>query len=87
MPEYEQPDEVKAKALNAKAELLAKEGSDQGGNADDYVRTTVYLATVLFLIGISSHFPIKAARYGLTVVGVAILLFAIVQLLSFPRPV
>ncbi len=87
MPEYEQPDEVKAKALHAKADRLANEGSDQGGNADDYVRTTVYLATVLFLIGISSHFPIKLARYGLIVVGVAILLFAIVQLLSFPRPV
>lgn len=87
MPEYEQPDEEKSKALHAKAEKLSREGSEQGQNADDYVRTTVYLATVLFLIGISSHFPIKLARYGLIVIGVSILVFSIVQLLSFPRPV
>jgi hypothetical protein len=87
MPEYQQPDAAKAKTLSVKAERLAKEGSDQGQTGDDYVRTTVYLASVLFIIGISSHFPIPLARYGLIVIGVAILIFSIVQLLSFPRPV
>ena len=29
------------------------------------MRDTVFLATVLFLVGISSHFPLHQARYGL----------------------
>ncbi len=86
MPEYEQPELDEAKRLDAKAERLFQEGSDQGSDADDYVRTTVYLATVLFLIGISSHFPVPLARFGLIGVGMAILTFSVIQLLSFPKP-
>ena len=40
-----------------------------GGNSDGYVRTTVYLATVLFLVGISGHFRVRAARLGLIGIG------------------
>lgn len=86
MPEYEQPELELSKRLNVKAERLFHEGEEQGSDADDYVRTTVYLATVLFMIGISSHFPVPAARFGLIIVGVAILLFSVTQLLSFPKP-
>ena len=42
-------------------------GSDAGGTADKYVRDTVFLATVLFLIGISGHLKLRQARYGLVV--------------------
>ena len=35
-------------------------GQEAAENADDYVRTTVYLATVLFLVGISGHFRVRA---------------------------
>jgi hypothetical protein len=87
MEEYEQPQLEAAERLEAKADRLFHEGEGQGTDADNYVRITVFLATVLFLIGISSHFPVPAARFGLITVGVAILIFAVVQLLSFPRPV
>ena len=50
------------------------------------VRTTVYLATVLFLVGISSHFKVRAARIGLVVVGAGILTFSIVLLIEAPKP-
>jgi len=50
------------------------------------VRDTVFLATVLFLVGISSHFPLRQARYGLIGVGALILVFSIVQLLGLPGP-
>ena len=86
MAEYKQPQLEQAKKLEAKAERLSHEGEEQGTDADNYVRTTVYLATVLFLIGISSHFPVPVARFGLVTVGVAILIFAVSQLLSYPRP-
>ena len=76
MPEYKQPDAVRAAALDAKADEKYTEGQDAGTNADDYVRIAVYLATVLFLVGISGHFRLKGARYGLVTVGVIVLVVA-----------
>ncbi len=55
MPEYHQPQKAKAAKLNAQATVDYAAGEKAGSNADDYVRTTVYLATVLFLAGIGSH--------------------------------
>ena len=55
-------------------------------SADDYVRTTVFLATVLFLVGISGHFQVRAARYGLVIVGAVILSVAVAILITAPRP-
>jgi len=46
----------------------------------------VILATVLFLIGISGHFRVRAARYGLVTVGIAILILSVALLLTTPRP-
>ena len=46
----------------------------------------MFLATVLFLVGISGHFPLRQARYGLIGIGALILLFAVVQLLGLPGP-
>ena len=86
MPQYQQPDAVKARQLKAKGERLSKEGSSQSESADDYVKTTVYLAAVLFLVGISTHFPVRSARYGLLVVGGVLLGFSIVQLVTLPKP-
>ncbi len=86
MPEYKQPDLAKADALDAKADELYKEGAKDGSTADDYVRTTVFLATVLFLVGISGHFRVRAARYGLVAVGAIILTVAIVILIGAPKP-
>jgi hypothetical protein len=86
MPEYKQPEKAHAKALKAKAERLAAEGSDQGTTGDDYVRITVYLASVLFIVGISTQFPVRAARYGLIGIGGAILLFSVVQLAGLAAP-
>jgi hypothetical protein len=86
MPQYKQPELQKAAALNAKATRAFDDGSTAAGHADDYVLTTVYLATVLFLIAISGHFSMVGARYALMTVGVVILAFAVTQLLSLPRP-
>lgn len=86
MPEYKQPQAVKAKVLKAEGAKLFAEGSEEGEHGDDYVRITVYLATVLFLVGISTQFPIRAARYTLIVLGVGILAFSVTQLLSLPAP-
>ena len=47
-----------ARPAAADAKLAA--GQAAAENTDDYVRTTVYLATVLFLVGISGHFRCAA---------------------------
>jgi hypothetical protein len=86
MPVYEAPGATEARELKAEATAQFERGSHQGQNADDYVRTTVYLATVLFLVGISTQFPVRAARYALLAVGLVILVFAAVQLIGFPKP-
>ena len=44
------------------------------------------IATVLFLGGISGHFPVRGGRYALIGVGVLFLGFALVQLLNLPGP-
>jgi NADH:ubiquinone oxidoreductase subunit K len=46
----------------------------------------VFLATVLFLVGISGHFRIRQARIGLICGGGLLLAFAVIQLLGLPGP-
>jgi hypothetical protein len=87
MPEYVQPDVEKARRLTEEGEELFAEGAEQGETADDYVRTTVYLASVLFLVGISTQFPVRAARYGLIAIAAVILVYSVVELIRLPKPV
>ncbi len=86
MKEYVRPGLAEAKKLDATAAERFAEGSEDGATGDKYVRTTVFLASVLFLIGISTHFPIRGGRYALIVVGLAVLVFSLVQLSQLPRP-
>ena len=86
MPEYKQPQKTLAAALNAKATVDYNAGEKAGSNSDSYVRTTVYLATVLFLAGIGSHFGYRVIRYGLAGVGCGILVLAIILLATAPKP-
>lgn len=86
MPEYELESQAEAAELDVRADELYQEGAKAGSNADDYVRTTVFLASVLFLVGISGHFRVRAARYGLVGVGALILVLSVVLLIASPPP-
>jgi hypothetical protein len=86
MPQYKQPELDLSNALDKRAEVYYALGEEAGGNADGYVRTTVYLATVLFLVGISGHFKVRAARIGLVSIGGVILVFSVVSLILAPKP-
>ena len=86
MPQYEQPGQEKADELDAEAEKHFAEGEEAGTRADDFVRVTVYLASVLFLIGISTQFRLRGARLGLVAVGGGMLLLSIIQLTNLPAP-
>ena len=86
MPQYRIPQEAKGLALNAQADTYFSDGQSAAATADKYVRLTVFLAAVLFLVGIGSRFPVRAARYGLVGVAAALLVISIVQLLGLPGP-
>lgn len=84
MPQYKQPAKARAVALDARATAAFNEGSEAGATADRYVRTTVLLATVLFLVGLSTHFPLQSVRYGLVGLGAVLLTVSTVELLILP---
>lgn len=86
MPQYRISQETEARVLNAHTDADFGDGQAAAGTADKYVRLTVLLAAVLFLIGIGSRFPLRAARYGLVGVAAVILVISVVQLLSLPGP-
>jgi hypothetical protein len=86
MPAYEEPNVEESTELKERSERLSAQGNEEGIDGDEYVRITVYLATVLFLVGISTQFPIRVARYGLIGIGVAILAFSVTQLVALPSP-
>jgi hypothetical protein len=86
MPQYRIPQQAVGLALSAQADAHFNEGQSAAGTADKYVRLTVFLAAVLFLVGIGSRFPVRAARYGLVGVAAMLLAISIVQLLSLPGP-
>lgn len=86
MSQYRQPQLAGAAALDRKAEATFARGASAGETADKYVRTTVFLATVLFLVGISTHFPLRSARYGLVGLASLLLVLSLVTLAQLPRP-
>ena len=86
MPQYVIPQEVQSKAYDAQADAAFAKGADAGSTSDKYIRDTVFLATVLFLVGISGHFRIRQARLGLIGMAGVLLGFAVIQLLGLPGP-
>jgi hypothetical protein len=86
MPQYRPPGLVVARRLDARADARYEHGQSAAESGDKYVRTTVILASVLFLVGISTQFAMRSLRYGLISVGVVLLLVSVVEILSLPRP-
>ena len=86
MPQYHPAGANESVALDAQATALYDEGQHAAETGDKYIRTTVILASVLFLVGISSHFPLRGVRIGLITVGVALLLVAVVSIILLPPP-
>jgi hypothetical protein len=86
MPQYVIPQEKQAAVYDRKATAEFAHGQRAAGESDQYVRDTVFLATVLFLVGISGHFKIRNARYSLVCVGILLLVFSIIELAGLPPP-
>ncbi|HEX3455365.1 MAG TPA: hypothetical protein VHS03_12120 [Gaiellaceae bacterium] len=84
MPQYHAPGAAESVAFDAEADHQYADGQHAGHTADDYIRVTVILASVLFLVGISTHFRLRGVRMALIGVGAILLVLAAVQLLLLP---
>jgi hypothetical protein len=86
MPEYHLPEQTQADALDNESAAKFQEGNQAGLTSDNYVRITVLLAVVLFLVGIGSSFKLKGVRYALIGFGSVLLVFSLVLIVQQPGP-
>jgi hypothetical protein len=84
MPEYKNPQIEKGVTANHDASRVFDEGTAARHHSDEYIRTTVVLATVLFLLAISQRFK-RAVRFSLLVPAGGLMIYALVAIFSFPR--
>jgi hypothetical protein len=84
MPQYRLPQQATANALDAEATAKFNAGTHAGEISDNYIRITVFLAAVLFLVGIGSTFKLHQIRYALITFGTALLILAVVLLFHEP---
>lgn len=85
MPEYENRLLEQDTELNHVAERLFDAGTTARHHADDYIRTTVVLATILFLLVLSQRFRIRRVRLGVLAVAIGLLVYGLIAILAFPR--
>ncbi|MGZ4908647.1 MAG: hypothetical protein ACXV5F_08360 [Halobacteriota archaeon] len=84
MPEYHSAKLEEGNNLTAAAGSKIIEGTNDRSIADSYVRSTVFLATVLVLIVLSQRFEIQSVRRALVVLSLVLLVFGIGSLLVLP---
>ena len=84
MPEYKQPEQAQTTALDNESAAKFQAGNQAAGTGDSFVRITVFLAAVLFLVGIGSTFKLPGVRYALIAFGSVLLIFSIVLILQLP---
>jgi hypothetical protein len=85
MPEYVNHQIEQGVELNEEANRLFAEGTAAQKRSHEYIRTTVILATVLFLLALSQRFTMSRVRIGVLVVAGGLLLFGVISILAFPR--
>jgi len=86
MPQYREPGRAHAAALERQADQLAAQGDHGGMLADNYIRISLVLASVLFLVGIGSSFTTRGVRWGLTITGAVVFLGGAVLIGTQPLP-
>ena len=85
MPQYHNSHNARGAELNAQASEVFQQGVEARETGEKYVRTTVLLATVLFLIALSQRFGVVKVRGGLLLVAVALLVISLVSIADYPR--
>jgi hypothetical protein len=85
MPEYKDPLADKATRVGVQATAAFAEGVRSRSRAEHYVRLTVLLAAVLFLIALGQRFKIRGVRYAINAVAGCFLVYCLVLVLTYPH--
>jgi hypothetical protein len=85
MTEYRSSKTEEAARLNNQATEVFEQGTKGREIADQYVRATVTLATVLLLIAISQRFKTRGVRVALLVIAALLLCFPVYHIIILPR--
>jgi hypothetical protein len=85
MPQYHNTLQERASALDARATEVFDQGTKSRETGDKYVRATVLLATVLFLIALSQRFRLHGVRVAILTVALVILAIVLGVLITYPR--
>ncbi len=85
MPEYHNTELERADRLNKQASDAFANGTAARQNSEQYVRCTVLLATILFLIALSQRFKVHMARVGLLVVATGMLIYVLANVARYPQ--
>jgi len=85
MRQYRSSKTEAAAWLNDQATEAFERGTKGRQHADEYVRATVTLATVLLLIAISQRFKTRGVRVALLLIAAFLLCFPVYHILTLPR--
>ena len=85
MPEYRNSQLLQGVAANQEASRIFNEGTAARKQSEEYTRMTVVLATVLFLVALSTRFRSRLVRSALLLLTGGLTVYALVTILGFPR--
>jgi hypothetical protein len=85
MPGYEEPQAEQSDLLAEEASVAFEHGVEYRETGEKYVRVTVVLASVLFLVALGQRFRIKGVRYAVTGVAGVLLVYAILVVSTYHR--
>lgn len=85
MPQYKNAAAERAVVRNRQAGEAFEAGTQARERGDRYLKTTVLLATVLFLTALAQKFKVHSVRIALLVVCAVLLAVALVSIASYPR--
>lgn len=85
MPEYHNALLKQGERLDKEATVVLTEGTEAREKSHKYVRSTVLLSMVLFLIALSQRFRLRKVRAGLLLIAAMVMAYALVNLVIYPR--
>jgi hypothetical protein len=85
MPEYRNTKLLEADQLNRQATEAFDQGTKARENSEQFVRGTVLLATILFLIAVAQRFRIHIVRVGLLLVATAMIIYVLANVAHYPK--
>ncbi len=68
-PEYVDSQFGESQELGAEADAKGDESNEASENSADFVRTTIFLASALFFVGITSQFHARSVQLALLLIG------------------